>query len=75
MGMRISVVEVEVLRPGELDAPGHEPFLERADAFRPGVDVAWRQTRIQTVGTQRARRLADVPLHRMQPVAAVGQML
>ena len=54
MGMRITVVEIEVLRPGQFDAAGREPFLEPADALRPGVDVAGRKACIQTMGTQRA---------------------
>jgi hypothetical protein len=62
------------LRPGQLEALGRAQRLELPQRALIRPDLVRLQAALQAVGGQQARRLADVPLHRVQPVTAVGDV-
>ena len=62
------------LRPGDLDALRLDSALEILQQFLVVPDLPRRPARRDGVRRRAARRFADVPFHRMQPVAAVGDV-
>src|SRR5262249_51911587 len=61
-------------RPLQLDTIGLQQSLEFGQALRVLADLPGRHLAQQAVCRQRSRRFADVPLDRVQPITAVGQM-
>src|ERR671933_578713 len=63
------------LRPLELEAKlGSQHPLKFAQAVWCVAHCAGRQASLQAIGCECSGSLSDVPLHRMQPVAAVGNV-
>ena len=71
MGVRIAVIEHEVLRPGEFDALLFQPRLKVAQAPGIGMHRVRRHTAIEAMVHQQPCRFADVPLHGMEPLATI----
>ena len=62
------------LRPFQLDPPIDEDRLEVASEFFGLVHLGWRQSPLLATSGQGTGRLADVPLHRMEPVTAIADV-
>src|SRR5690349_15001449 len=60
--------------PAGFDALGVEPGLEVGEHGVVGLHLVRRDAVVEAVAGQQAGDLADVPLHRVQPVAAIGDV-
>src|SRR5690606_32171956 len=58
-------------RPGDLEAVGDDGLLKLLEERRVRPHTTWGYALLVAEGRHRASRLADVPLHGVQPVAAV----
>ena len=74
MGMGIAVVEIKVLRPFEFDPPSDEFLLKLPSQVAVGIHPLRSAFMLQAEVDERTGGFADIPFHRMKPIATIRQV-